>query len=134
MPVITKYLSLHSRGETDVIDITGSVESAISETKFRDGIVTVFVPGSTGALTTIEYESGLLRDLPAILDKIAPKHFDYRHGSNGHSHLRASIIGPSITIPFKDARLTLGTWQQLVFVELDIRPRSRDLVLQIIGE
>lgn len=132
--VITKYLSLHSRGETDVMDITGSVESAIRETRVKDGIVTVFVPGSTGALTTIEYESGLLRDFPTILDRIVPKHFDYRHGSNGHSHVRASIIGPSITVPFKDARLTLGTWQQLVFVELDIRHRSRDLVLQIMGE
>jgi len=134
MRVITKYLSLHSRGETDVVDITGSVESAIGETEFRDGIVTVFVPGSTGALTTIEYEPGLLRDFPAMLEKVVPKNFDYRHGSNGHSHVRASIIGPSITIPFKDTRLTLGTWQQLVFVELDTRPRSRDLVLQIIGE
>jgi secondary thiamine-phosphate synthase enzyme len=134
MRVVTKHLSLHSRGETDVLDITRSVESAISETKVKDGIVTVFVQGSTGALTTIEYELGLLRDFPSILDRVVPKHFDYSHGSNGHSHIRASIIGPSITIPFKDARLTLGTWQQLVFVELDIRPRSRDLVLQIIGE
>lgn len=134
MHVVTKYLSLHSRGEADVVDITGSVESTISETDVKNGIVTVFVPGSTGALTTIEYESGLLRDFPTILDKVVPKHFDYKHGSNGHSHLRASIIGSSITVPFKDTRLTLGTWQQLVFVELDIRPRSRELVLQIIGE
>ena len=134
MHVVTKYVSLHSRGEIDAVNITESVESAVSETELKDGIVTVFVPGSTGALTTIEYESGLLRDFPAMLEKLVPKHFDYAHGSNGHSHVRASIIGPSITIPFKDGRLTLGTWQQLVFLELDTRPRSRDLVLQIIGE
>ncbi len=139
MSVLTKYLSLHTKGELDMIDITDSLANAVKETELRSGIVTVFVPGSTGALTTIEYEPGLRKDFPNMLEKIAPKNVIYEHekrwhDGNGHSHVRAALIGPSLTIPFKDKRLTLGTWQQVVFIELDIRNRSRELVLQIIGE
>ncbi|MCP8317753.1 MAG: YjbQ family protein [archaeon] len=139
MSVLTKYLSLRTKGELDMIDITESVSKAINETNLRSGIVTIFVPGSTGALTTIEYEPGLLKDFPEMLERIAPKNIYYEHEKrwhdhNGHSHVRASLIGPSLTIPFKDKKLTLGTWQQLVFIELDIHSRSRELVLQMMGE
>ncbi|MCP8304639.1 MAG: YjbQ family protein [archaeon] len=139
MSVLTKNLSLSTKGELDMIDITDSVAKAVKETELRSGIVAVFVPGSTGALTTIEYEPGLLKDFPDMLERIAPKNIYYEHekrwhDGNGHSHVRASLIGPSLTIPFKDKRLTLGTWQQVVFIELDTRSRSRELVLQIIGE
>ena len=139
MTVVTKQLSFHTRGEGDILDVTRNVASAVVESKLKNGIVTVFVPGSTGALTTIEYEPGLLKDLPNILERIAPKKLVYEHekrwhDGNGHSHVRASIIGPSITVPFVNGRLTLGTWQQIVFVELGIRSRSRNLFLQIIGE
>jgi len=139
MKVITKNFSVHTKGEVDIQDITNKVEEAVEATKLKDGIVTVFVPGSTGALTTIEYEPGLLQDLPSMLDRVAPKNIGYEHerrwhDGNGHSHVRASLLGPSITVPFKDRKLTLGTWQQIAFVELDVRNRSRNLVLQIIGD
>ncbi|MCS4541353.1 MAG: secondary thiamine-phosphate synthase enzyme YjbQ [Euryarchaeota archaeon] len=139
MAIVTKHLNLHSKGETDIINITNDIAKAIEATKLKDGIVTIFVPGATGALTTIEYEPGLLKDFPAMLERIAPKGIDYEHhkrwnDGNGHSHVRASLIGPSITVPFKSQKLTLGTWQQLVFIELDTHSKSRELILQIIGE
>jgi len=135
----TKQLSIHTRGEGDILDVTGAVADAVVETKLKNGIVTVFVPGSTGALTTIEYEPGLLKDLPDMLERVAPKGLVYEHekrwhDGNGHSHVRASLIGPSLTVPFANGRLTLGAWQQIVFLELDVHSRSRNLVLQIIGE
>ena len=137
--VITKQLSIHTTGEGDISEITAEVAEAVIETKFNNGIVTIFVPGSTGALTTIEYETGLLKDLPDMLGRIVPKDLKYEHekrwhDGNGHSHLRASLIGPSLTVPFVNGRLTLGTWQQIVFMELDVRSRVRNLVLQIMGE
>ncbi len=139
MKVVTKYLKLHTRGELDMLDITHLVEGAVEETDLRNGSVTVFVAGSTGAVTTIEYELGLLKDFPAMLERMAPRGIPYEHerrwhDGNGHSHVRASLLGPSLTIPVVNRKLTLGTWQQLVFVELDIRGRSRELVLQLIGE
>ena len=137
--VVSKEIHLDSRGELEIIDISSLVQKAVYETGLKNGVVTVFVPGSTGALTTIEYESGLLKDLPRILERLAPRDIPYEHekrwhDGNGHSHVRASMIGPSLTIPFVDRKLTLGTWQQIVFLELDVRPRSRNLILQIIGE
>jgi len=139
LTVISKQLSIHTKGEGDIQDITQKVSNAVAETRLQSGIVTVFVAGSTGALTTIEYEPGLLTDLPNILERIAPKSLSYEHekrwhDGNGHSHIRASLMGPSITVPFINRRLTLGTWQQLVFVELDVRSRTRNIVLQVIGE
>lgn len=136
---MTKQLSFDTRGEGDIIDVSGMVSEAVSESGVKDGIVTVFVPGSTGALTTIEYEPGLLIDLPNTLERIAPKSLMYEHekrwhDGNGHSHVRASLIGPSLTIPVVKGRLTLGTWQQIVFLELDVRSRKRRLILQMIGE
>ena len=139
MAVKTKQLSIHTRGEGDILDVTSKVADAVVETRLRNGIVTVFVPGSTGALTTIEYEPGVLKDLPNMLERIAPKNLVYEHekrwhDGNGHSHVRASLIGPSLTVPFTNGRLTLGTWQQIIFMELDVRSRARNLILQIIGE
>ena len=139
MTVITKTLLFQTKGENDILDITDEVIQAVNTTKLENGIVTIFIPGATGALTTIEYEPGLLIDLPNILEKIAPKNFLYEHekrwhDGNGHSHVRASLIGPSITVPFVKGNLTLGTWQQIVFLELDARSRRRKIILQIIGE
>lgn len=139
MTVKTKQLSIHTKGEGDILDVTGAVAEAVVETKLKNGIVTVFVPGSTGALTTIEYEQGLLKDFPNLLERIAPKNLVYEHekrwhDGNGHSHVRASLIGPSLTVPFANGRLTLGTWQQIIFMELDVRSRVRNLILQIMGE
>lgn len=139
MSVVTEHLSLRSKGEADIIDITDEVAKAVRTTGLRKGIITIFVPGSTGAVTTIEYEPGLTKDFPAMLGRVAPRGIPYEHekrwhDGNGHSHVRASFIGPSLTVPFRDGQLTLGTWQQVVFVELDIHPRSRELVLQIVGE
>ena len=139
MVVETRQVSFKTRGELDMIDITGMVEDTVRSTGIKDGVVVIFVPGSTGAVTTIEYEPGLLTDFPSMLERIAPKGIPYEHekrwhDGNGHSHVRASLIGPSLTVPFKDGRLILGTWQQIVFVELDIRSRARNLILQIIGE
>ena len=115
------------------------VANAVRAEGVRNGIVTVFIPGSTGGITTIEYEPGLLKDFPAMLERIASRSIVYEHekrwhDGNGRSHVRASLLGPSITIPFETGRLTLGTWQQLVFVEFDIQSRTRELVIQIMGE
>ena len=137
--VVTKQLSINTRGEGDILDVTEDVAEAVVESSLKSGVVTIFVPGSTGALTTIEYEPGLLKDLPNVLERVAPKRLEYEHerrwhDGNGHSHVRASIIGPCLTVPFVNGRLTLGTWQQIVFLELDVHSRSRQLILQIIGE
>jgi len=139
MVVVSKSIAIQTKGEGDILDLTRTVASILTETKLSSGIVTVFVPGATGALTTIEYEPGLLKDFPDMLERIAPRGLSYEHerrwhDGNGHSHVRASLIGPSITIPFVDGKLSLGTWQQIVFLELDVRSRSRNLMLQIIGE
>lgn len=139
MTVETKKISFSTQGEVQIMDITDMVQRAISESKSTNGIVTVFVPGATGAVTTIEYEPGLLNDFPRILERISPKNLDYEHelrwhDGNGHSHCRASLLGPSLTVPFTQKKLMLGTWQQIVFVELDVRPRKRNVILQIIGE
>jgi secondary thiamine-phosphate synthase enzyme len=137
--VITNELHLHTKGHCDILDITSRVRTAVRDCKLQDGIVTLFCPGSTGALSTIEYESGALSDLEAILDEIVSPERDYRHhlrwgDDNGHSHVRAAMIGPSLTVPIVAGDLTLGTWQQIVFLDFDTRPRSRRLVLQIVGE
>lgn len=139
MTVLTEYISVKTKGEVDIIDLTDKIEGAVENSGLSKGIVTIFVPGSTGALTTIEYEPGLLQDFPAALERIAGRDISYEHETrwhdgNGHSHVRASLLGPSLTVPFNDSKLILGTWQQIVFVELDVRSRARNLVVQIIGE
>ncbi|RLF60310.1 MAG: YjbQ family protein [Thermoplasmata archaeon] len=132
--------SLHfeTRHEMDIVDITGEVQRIVSESGIKDGMALVFCPGSTGAITTIEYEPGLLHDLPAALERVAPadiyyKHDETWHDGNGRSHVKAGIMGPDVTVPVEEGRLVLGTWQQIVFVECDTRPRSRTLIVHIVG-
>ncbi len=139
MAVQTHTLSLTTRGNADIHDITDSVSTVIAQSGLQNGIVTVFCPSSTSALTTIEYESGCLSDLRRLFDEIVPAGREYAHNArwgdgNGHSHVRASLLGPSLTVPFVNGRLTLGTWQQIIYVDFDIRPRHRNLIVQIIGE
>ena len=139
MAVTTKTITIKSKGEDDIIDITQEVAEIVQESKIRNGNVTLFVSGSTASITTIEYEPGLVKDFPKMLARLVPQDMEYDHekmwhDGNGHSHVKASLLGPSLTIPFKDNHLLLGTWQQIVFVEFDTRSRARNLVVQILGE
>lgn len=130
-------ISFRTRGEIDIIDLTSTLEAFVQESGVSEGILHVFHPGSTGALTFIEYEHGVLDDFRRMLNEIVPKGAGWKHDridDNAHSHLRASLIGQEITIPIEDGRLITGTWQQPVFVELDVTPRSRRLLLKAIGE
>lgn len=136
--VVTRELQLRTRGGYDAQDITEAVAHAVRESKLTSGIVTIFCPGSTGGLTTLEFEEGVVEDLRQVLDEITPPDRDYRHhlrwhDDNGHSHIRAALIGPSLTVPFVNGALTLGTWQQIVFCDFDTRPRARNLVVQVMG-
>ena len=137
--VITKKISLQTKGECDIIDITPQVAQQVAEAGINNGLVTVFVAGSTAGVTTIEFESGLLSDFQSMWERNAPKNVPYNHDrrwgdGNGYSHIRASLLGASLAIPCNDKRLTLGTWQQIVLVDFDNRPRSREIIVQIIGE
>lgn len=139
MGVYYDEITIHTKGETDIVDLTDKIQHIVGKSNLNNGIACIFIGGSTGSITTIEYEPGLMKDLPRALEKIAPKniHYDHHetwHDDNGRSHVRASIMGPSITIPIKNGKLIHGTWQQIVFVDHDTRPRSRDIVVQIIGE
>ncbi|MCD6412690.1 MAG: YjbQ family protein [Elusimicrobia bacterium] len=125
-------------GKVDIVDITERVSGIVDDSDVSDGILNVFVPGATGALTTIECESGLLEDFKDFLEKIIPRGADYKHNlshadRNGHSHVRASLIGPSITAPVRNGKVVLGIWQHIVFIEMDNRPRQRSLVVTVIG-
>lgn len=136
--IYKEEMELETKYEMEIIDITDNVQKIIEKSGIKDGIVNVFVPGSTGAVTTIEYEPGLLYDLPNALEKVAPKNEYYKHeerwhDGNGRSHVKASLIGASLVIPFENGRLSLGTWQQIVFVECDIRPRHRRLIITVLG-
>lgn len=139
MAIRTESISVNTRGNADIHDITDQIERHVEQSGLKNGIVTVFCPSATSALTTIEYESGALSDLRRLFDEIIPQNREYAHNArwqdgNGHSHVRAALLGPSLTIPFTDSRLTLGTWQQVIFVDFDVRPRQRQLVVQVIGE
>ena len=139
MSVSTRYLNFPTKGDGDIIDITKEVSGELLKSKLTDGVVTVFVPGATGAVTTIEYESGLVSDFKAMLERIAPQGIEYMHNlkwgdGNGHSHIRASLLGPSLSVPFAGGTMMLGTWQQIIFIDLDNRPRNRELIVQIVGE
>jgi secondary thiamine-phosphate synthase enzyme len=139
MSVVTTIITVSSNGENDIIDITRQIDEAIKATMLQDGIVAIFVSGSTAALTTIEYEPGLKKDFPKMLARIAPSQIEYAHDNtwhdgNGHSHVRASLIGPSLTVPFKNKDLMLGTWQQIVLLEMDTRSRERKIVVQMVGD
>jgi len=137
--VSTHSLSFPTGGNVDIIDITDDVSEALLKSCLSDGTVTIFTPGATGAVTTIEYESGLISDLKDMLERIAPQNTRYAHNlkwgdGNGHSHVRAALLGPSLSVPFSGGRMQLGTWQQIVFIDLDNRPRDRKLIVQIVGE
>jgi secondary thiamine-phosphate synthase enzyme len=137
--VKTGSIQLSTRGDADVQDITSQIAQVVIASKVKNGTVTIFCPSATSALTTIEYESGCVRDLQRLFDEIIPSNREYAHNArwgdgNGHSHVRAALLGPSLTIPFVESRLTLGTWQQVIFVDFDVRSRHRELVVQIIGE
>jgi len=139
MAVKTESISLSTRGNADIQDITNQITNAVSRSGLTSGTVTIFCPSSTSALTTIEFEGGALNDLRRLFDEIIPVNREYAHNErwhdgNGHSHVRAALLGPSITIPFVDKQLTLGTWQQVIYVDFDNRPRQRKLILQLIGE
>ncbi|MCL0035215.1 secondary thiamine-phosphate synthase enzyme YjbQ [Thermodesulfovibrionales bacterium] len=137
--VVTKRISLQTKGECDIIDITSQVEQQVAETGINNGTATLFVTGSTAGVTTIEFESGLVSDFQSMWERSVPKNISYNHNrlwgdGNGHSHVRASLLGASLVIPFNDKRLTLGTWQQIVVVDFDNRPRPRQIILQIMGD
>ena len=139
MKILTEHISFDTRGNTDVIDITPKVDQKLVDSGLKDGSVLIFFSGATGALTTIEYEPGLVRDLSDALERLAPRGLEYEHNlrwgdGNGHSHIRASFLGPSLTVPFANSKLLLGTWQQIIFIDLDNRPRTRKLIVQITGE
>jgi secondary thiamine-phosphate synthase enzyme len=139
MSVFTHTLSLKTRGDADIHDITDQIAEAVRASKLQNGTVTVFCPSSTSGVTTIEYESGVLSDLRQLFDEIIPSNREYAHNArwgdgNGHAHVRAALLGPSLSIPFVKGRLTLGTWQQVIYVDFDNRPRSRELVVQVVGE
>ena len=139
MTVITKVLELSTRGSADIVEITRAVAAAVEESTLLSGTVTVFTPSATSALTTLEYESGCIEDLQRLFDQIANPVQHYAHNArwgdgNGHSHVRAALLGPSLTIPFVDGSLTLGTWQQIIFVDFDNRVRERRLIVTLTGE
>jgi secondary thiamine-phosphate synthase enzyme len=139
MTVQTKEITLQSRGNCDNIDITSEVSKHVEKSGIDNGIVTLFVVGSTAGITTIEYEPNLLSDFREMWERIIPQNIPYQHNKtwgdgNGHSHVRASTLGASLVVPFVSKRLTLGTWQQIIFVDFDNRPRSRKIAVQILGE
>lgn len=135
----TDSIQLRTSGNADVQDITGQVVQAVGSSEITNGIVTVFCPSATSAVTTLEYESGCVKDLQRLFDEILNPKREYAHNArwgdgNGHSHVRAALLGPSLTIPFTNQQLALGTWQQIIYVDFDVRPRGRELILQIMGE
>lgn len=139
MTVVSGTIALRTAAKDEVIDVTNRVQDIVSKSKVSNGLACVFVVGSTAAVTTVEHESGLISDLQSTLDRLYPKHIEYDHhrrwgDGNGHSHVRASLVGPSLTVPVIEGRLQLGTWQQIVFMEFDNKPRARELVVQVIGE
>jgi secondary thiamine-phosphate synthase enzyme len=132
-------IQLKTQSRDEIIDITEKVQGIVASSGVLEGLACVFVPGSTAAVTTVEHEPGLVADLRGAMDRLFPKDVEYEHHNrwgdgNGHSHVRASFIGPSLTVPVSGGRLVLGTWQQIVFLELDVRPRTRDVLVQVVGE
>lgn len=139
MTISTVTEELKTKGQDDCVDITETVQAAVTRSKLRKGLATVFVSGSTAGITTIEYEPGLVRDLKDAVRRLFPESLRYAHhesggDDNGFSHLRASFIGPSLTVPIADGRLQLGAWQQIVLIDFDVRPRTRSYVIQILGD
>jgi secondary thiamine-phosphate synthase enzyme len=137
--VVTENIAFSTQGNGEIVDITGQVARKVADSPLNDGTVTIFSPSATSSVTTIEYEPGLVHDLQELFDRIVPQGAQYRHNlrwgdGNGHSHVRAALLGASLSVPFVSKRLTLGTWQQVVFLDFDVRPHSRELVLQMMGE
>src|SRR3972149_5764418 len=137
--IFSETISLSTKGFSDIIDITHRVVTVLERSKIEDGLVTVFCPGSTAGLTTIEYESGALKDLQKAIEKIAPHGIPYDHDrrwgdGNGFSHVRAALMKPSLTVPVIKGKLTLGTWQQIVFIDFDNRGRTRTVIIHVMGE
>lgn len=133
------YIEIDTLGRNEMVDITDEVRGIVSQSEITDGQVLIFVPGSTGGLSTIEYEPGLIKDLPELMERLIPEkkyyhHNETWHDGNGHSHLRATLVGPSLTVPFENRRLILGTWQQIVFLEFDNKPHRRKIAVQLMGE
>ncbi len=139
LKVVSKYIEFSTQGMSEVIDITADIKRFLKGTGIKEGIVNISCLGSTAGLTTLEYEPALVKDLQSLLDKVIPAKVNYRHNStwadaNGHSHLRSSLIGTSLTFPITAGRLELGTWQQVVFIDFDNRPRQRKVALKFLGE
>ncbi|MCX6815214.1 MAG: secondary thiamine-phosphate synthase enzyme YjbQ [Candidatus Aenigmarchaeota archaeon] len=139
MPVETRTFTVKSKTETDLIDITQEVQKAVSSSKIRSGTVTLFVQGSTASVSTIEFEPNLVQDFKDAMERIVPSKIKYRHtetwgDDNGKSHVRATLMGPSLTVPFKEKKLLLGTWQQIALFDFDVPARSREIVVQIVGD
>jgi len=139
MAVSSSTFQIKTDGFNDVIDITSKVEDSIDKSNISNGIVTVFVPGSTDGITTIEYEPGAIADLKKAIERIAPQNIHYDHDArwgdgNGFSHVRASLLGPSLSVPIVNGNLQLGTWQQIILVDFDNRPRTRKVCIQVVGE
>ncbi len=139
MKILTEKIEIHTRGNTDIIDVTNKVQELITQSGLKEGSVLIFASGSTAGITTIEYEPELLKDLPELLEKIIPSNRPYHHDKtwgdgNGYAHLRASLLGPSLQVPFSKGHLLLGTWQQIVFIDFDNRSRQRKIIVQITGE
>jgi secondary thiamine-phosphate synthase enzyme len=134
MTVFSESLTFSTRGEIDFIDLTGKVEEIVRKSGVKDGLVHVFAPHATGILILTEYESSLMEDIKNTLEKLIPRRAPYHHPSNAHSHLRSVLLSPEKTLSIVDGRIVLGTWQSLVFVETDVYPRHRTIIVQVIGE
>lgn len=139
LAIACRTVNVDTKGDVDLVNITEKIAFVLRELDINEGIVTIFVPGATAAVSTMEYEPGLLKDFPNALERVAPSEIEYAHNrtwgcDNGKSHVRATLLGPSLVVPFKDKRLLLGTWQQIVLCEFDTRPRKREIILQIMGE
>lgn len=137
--VSTQRIKLNTKGNTDIIDVTAKVSEAVANSGLQRGVATVFVVGATVGVTTMEFEPGLIADMRQMFERIAPATSQYQHNLrwgdlNGHAHLRASLLGPSLAIPFTNGQLELGTWQQVVVIDFDVRPRSREVIVQVVGE
>lgn len=133
-----EYIQFETAGRNEIRDITGDVRSIVRDSGIADGQVLIFVPGATGALSTVEYEPGLVKDFPLLMEKLIPEKEYYYHNEtwgdgNGHSHLRATLVGPSLTVPFENRQLILGTWQQIIFLEFDNKPHHRRIAVQVSG-
>jgi len=139
MTIVTKRVHINTQGNGDTINVTTDIVREVNNSGINSGTVTIFIPGSTAGISAVEYEPGLISDIKAMWERLVPSNIEYEHNKawgdgNGYSHVRSSLLGPSITIPFVNKRMTLGTWQQIVMVDFDNRPRSREIILQIMGE